>query len=83
MVGVKCGECMHVVGLVQKIKLGLGLKTWVESDIKATGFTDEQSLKRDLGGYQPPTIQCRNSFHPTVCHPTSYFNTFRHTKAIT
>lgn len=49
MVGVKHGEQTSAVeGLVQKMRLEFDLKTWTEFDIQVVGFTDEQSLERDL-----------------------------------
>lgn len=33
------------------MRLGLGLKTWIEFDIQAIGFTYEQSMERDLWVY--------------------------------
>lgn len=49
IIGVKYREWTSATeGLVQKMRLGLDLRTWVEFYIQAVGFTDEQSLERPL-----------------------------------
>lgn len=49
MFRIRYGEWSSTVeGLVQKMRLGLGLKTWVEFNIQVVGFTDEQRLEKDF-----------------------------------